>query len=412
MVVGAIMASLSLAVTQIIRLMSRGSKKMQQDFDSNSIYVEARTVLSNKQNCTDSLQGLTVSTTPFSYSASAPTRSLKKNIAGTTKDFLTVADTIGTPTQLWVKDIILTGYYVDATSTFSATEFNTYTFFDVVSGTNVTRRSGKVELALHFSKVNLTATPEQQKLAQESSFGSLDVVRRIYIDVVTDTSDVIQECFGSSDEYVSAACGALGGRVDSDGFCKNVILRNNNTMATFPGFLNSQNYTFQTEGSAKIMPDPLNPAGSGQGSVGIGKEPNNVTASNLDVAGSIGVGTQASSGVGSIQISGGLGVGTAQTNAGSISATGNVDITGGLGVGTTAPGAGNITASGNITATGTVTGSIICGAAGCATRFGRQQCPAQQNMVGIYDGQIACAADTSLGPNHHAHPGWIDATYY
>ncbi len=410
MVAAGMVGVVSLAVTQLMQNMSKGSKKLQQDSEVSSIEQRIAQNMRKQSNCTASLRG-----TALAFGASIPitdlymvkptwVRSNAGDVAANKNVFAHAS--LVDPTSIYgaggsrvrLAEMSIAGFHNggpmgDLGSYDGASIQQTYTFAGdggaTDGGANTVRNQGDIVLRVSFQRsvsVNVAAGNTAQEVSdahKAKSYGAETTVKFIPLRVVTNGAGIIQECYGDNSNYVEASCDSLDGTIDS-GDCKNLKVKN--VAADAAGA------ALTVEGNLQVDPDPSNPAhASDKGSVGIGLAANTGTTSNLDVAGSVGIGTASTGTSGDLNVNRSVGIGVgangtagdlgvnnsvgvgmpANGTAGDVSinndvfighnatVTNNVNIQNSLGVGTTAPGtpgAGHFTNSvavGSTTPSGT-----------------------------------------------------------
>ncbi|MCP4912750.1 MAG: type II secretion system protein [Oligoflexia bacterium] len=237
MVAAGLLGVVSLGVMQVMQNISRGSKKLEQDQEKSNIRATLTNIFRNKANCDAALGGLTIAPQPLG--TNIPNGRIKTNPAAATT-FMELGTEFGSGTKgaQVVTELKIFGYRtgpgVDDNS-IAVGAFNQYQYTDG-AGNLQTRRRGTIEVRVRLQKGHANSDADA---AKRGSFGSATSLIRLDVDVVADTANVIESCFGSSDEYASAACNAMGGSLATDGSCRNIVIQNDTSLVP-PGNIAAQ----------------------------------------------------------------------------------------------------------------------------------------------------------------------------
>lgn len=254
MVAAGLLGVLSVAVTQIMGNINRGTKKVRQDFEVNSFKNRISTLMLSQEVCSATLSGLEVTDAPGGTAVPF----IKKLPADTIGDAVFKPnDVVGEAGSAFtIQNMNIVGYCNEADGTaFSqngcGADVNLYgavNYIDV-NGDPVTQRSGVVSLRINLRKSNKQGglTEEQKDAIKKSSFGGLNTVTSIKLNVITDVNNEIIKCFGDKLDYAQAACSAMGGTYFKDeGLCRNFVFRNDRSIESEvvdnPDKGNSQGY--------------------------------------------------------------------------------------------------------------------------------------------------------------------------
>ena len=388
MVAAGMLGVLSLGVMQVMKNMQRGSKRMKQDYEAQTIVAEVQKTLADRNACSASLGGLALTDTNFTP---IPSNNLKDS---DDKVILAVDQVFGSQTLLTVKEISYRGFYnPDFTAPGDKYQLSNTALFTDIPGyswdhdSNLTTppeqtdvKRGVIHLQVVFEKGN---TVLGTRNIEKNSIGGKRLTRRFPITVLIDNANNILECFGDQDMYADAACASLGGDFTlSDGKCKNIKVEDselntgdnfgiaaiNTTPTSGNGNIRAENGIFvgttdldkapaagviHTENGATIGYDNSVDSGNfdfssnpGQGNLRV---LNGSTFMGLGAAPlGVGVGVAAPTGAGNVQINNALGVGAAPpTNPG------EALINNSLGVGAAPPSAAGTAKFNNSIAVGT-----------------------------------------------------------
>ncbi len=259
MVAAGLLGVLSVAVTQIMSNINRGTKKVRQDFEANSFKNRLATLMLSEDNCTETLGGLAVDAAP-----GTPVLAGIKKVGAVNPTF-NIDDQIGNAGEaLTIRDIRIFGYcndtnpatYTNHTCGADGVSFDTFSYVDG-NGVPQTRRRGEISLVVNLRKSGRTGalTAEQQDAIQKSSFGALEMRTSIKLNVVTTTAGVIEKCFGDRLDYAQATCVSMGGTFfEDDGTCRNFVMKNRNTLpsAAFDAPANAQQYSLNIDGPTRF----------------------------------------------------------------------------------------------------------------------------------------------------------------
>tara|TARA_R110002072_G_scaffold534_2_gene3528 strand:+ start:66175 stop:68412 length:2238 start_codon:yes stop_codon:yes gene_type:complete len=224
MVAAGLLGVVSLGVMQVMQNISKGSKKMEQDAEKSSVSLTLNSVLKNQDNCAAWLGGLTVTTagTAIPEIRTTPTAATP---------FMTVGTVYGQGTKAAqrVTALQLFGFKTGAGVADNSIAPAGYTQYQYTDGAGLqTRRRGTVEVRVTLNKGHAGASADG---VARSSFGGAQSVIRMNLEVVTTTANVIESCFGDSDQFSTAACNALGGSLANDGTCRNIVIQNDSSRA-------------------------------------------------------------------------------------------------------------------------------------------------------------------------------------
>jgi len=314
MVAAGMLGVVSLAVTQLMSNMSKGSKKLQQDAEVYGIEQRINQSMRKQSNCTASFRGENLSAAfsdvvDLDLARPAWSRSAAGDVAANKNPFAVAGTVYGAGgSRVEVENIAIAGFYdgdgpaVAGSYSLTANRQQQYTFLAdgnaTDAGANTTRNMGEAVIRVTFRKQIDRAGGDAQAREDHNkkTFGAETIIKYIPIRVVTNGANVIQECYGDTSNFTEASCDTIDGTIDGDGDCKNVTIRN--------VIANTNDPAVTVEGNLVISPDPTNLAthDSDKGSVGIGLAPNVGSASNVDIAGSVGIGTPSSGTAGDLNV--------------------------------------------------------------------------------------------------------------
>jgi len=215
MVVAGMVAGLSLAIMQMTSNANKAVKKMSQDTEVLQLVSDVQFAMRDKAKCGDTLNGKIV-TDAVSAGGSPP-----QSVLGTT-----VASVIKNITPPLTAASVGTEYGKRTPGAFTVTDIRLQCplagcVWTALAAPAVNKSDGAALLRIYITKGHLNSSAEIQKT---TSLGSLTYVRDVIISKVTvnSTTQAVLECFSDDDSYVQAACTALGGLIDTDGYCKGI----------------------------------------------------------------------------------------------------------------------------------------------------------------------------------------------
>jgi prepilin-type N-terminal cleavage/methylation domain-containing protein len=253
MVAAGLVGVLSVALVNIMGNLGKTSKKMQQDAELIQLKLYAARLLNKETACTRSFGGLTLSSAGTNVPAIFPN--------ATQPALFSAGTTLGQAASVMeIQSIDIRGWQDTATPpTFDIADAGRYTQWGV--GANL-RRRGTARVAIMVEK-GRAAVADAQK--QKSSYGNVVVPVYFNLQVVVNSANVIQSCYGDQSEYVAAACDAVGGRIDDLGRCVEYEANNHNAAPGEPAFTVNGTAGAGTEvGSTANVPLEINGGDAGQ----------------------------------------------------------------------------------------------------------------------------------------------------
>ncbi|PIK14038.1 hypothetical protein [Halobacteriovorax sp. JY17] len=310
----------SLGVTQLMGNMTKGQRKLTQDSTVSSVTQRAEMLLRREHNCSANLRGLSVDSGSWTNlpnlvrATNNWSRSNGDDTPGNKVEVL-ASDTLygGASGSVRLKSIDFRGYYQSGSTIYGddASYGNgaesSYTFDGDTKatdgGANTQRQIGSVVYRLTFERLGRGrdgTDAEAQEDFNKRSFGSETTVKFIESRVIANGLRVIQSCYGDNENFVEASCDTLDGTIEN-GDCKGITVKS---------IISNTAPAVTVSGNLSIEPD--NSGGpADRGSVGIGAAINETSQSNLDVAGSVGVGMGSTGNPGDVSLQNSLGVGVA-----------------------------------------------------------------------------------------------------
>lgn len=220
MVAAGMLGVVSLGVMRLTSNMSKSSKKLYQEAESQDLRNRIKGLLSSQSAgigtgtsaCFNTLNGLTLSAAGATFN---DIRDKDNNVVMSDGDIIGA----GTPGALTITDIRIRGFATAPSNprTYSTTSPLRTTFVDA---TPTTLHQGPIDLQIQVRKTSNASLTDAQ--IQANTLGGATKTILIPLNVVTDTSFVVQDCFGNQNEYISAACAALGGSIDGNGRCTEI----------------------------------------------------------------------------------------------------------------------------------------------------------------------------------------------
>ncbi|WP_417335291.1 PulJ/GspJ family protein [Halobacteriovorax marinus] len=324
----------SLGVMQLMSNMSKGQKKLEQDSNVTSVALRAEQVLRRENNCSATLRGRNLTSGAWqsiddimrardTWERSNAGDTAAQKVAALSRDNVYG----GSKDRVRLSEISFRGFYDTsstsyASGTYSNTPESTYEFIGDTGatdgGADTDRRRGFTVVRLEFQRqvTNRGATDDEiQEQFAKKSFGLEKSYKYIQFEVITNGAGVIQSCYADNQNFVESSCDTLDGMMEN-GDCKNLTIRNRIGLGA---------PAVTVEGNMQVNPDISD---GDAGSIGIGLVPNAASNSNLDVAGSAGIGVASTGTAGDLSVSNSIGVGMLPVsgNPGNISAGRSVGI--------------------------------------------------------------------------------------
>ena len=220
MVAAGMLGVVSLGVMRLTTNMSKSSKKLYQEAESQDLRNRLKGLLSStsaglgttQTACQNTFAGLTIS------DAGAVITDIKDK---DDNDVMSVGDTIaiGTPGALRITSIRLRGFSTAPSNprTYSVTSPLRNPFNDPAGAQMY---QGGVDLEVQVRKTSNAALTDDQVASK--TLGGITKTILVPLNVVTNATYDFQDCFGNQDEYITATCTALGGLLDGNGRCTEV----------------------------------------------------------------------------------------------------------------------------------------------------------------------------------------------
>lgn len=228
LVAAGILGVISLGVMEISKQGAKSNKRITQEMVVNDVVSNVKNILRTKSGCDATFHGVNIGPLVPASAANTPISiaSIKDTVGGSTRDVLTVGR-----------------------------EYNFGGEFNV--------GAAKKEGALRLSRIQVAndlraAAPANsyevrlffESKQQDASDGTPYEIRRVvYVNLIDDGNNLLSltgvnppdSCYSSDDFYVDQICGnnpyGLGGTIDtSDGFCKDIYVRQRDSAAPFTSF--------------------------------------------------------------------------------------------------------------------------------------------------------------------------------
>ena len=209
-VAGAMMGVISLGVMQLTQNANKTSKAVGQQIEMLDLQVSLKRALSNQAGCTASLAGVNVG-------GAGPN-------LGTGVDINNIFRADGVTTA-----ITRNQRYGFGSGAVIVTDIEAIRWLDSGQPAINNRRFGSVQVAFEVTKGNASASDASHAT---SSYGTRRVVK--FSDVISvsidDGTNQITSCYQDQNQFVTAACNAMGGQFNTlRGLCENIQIQNSST---------------------------------------------------------------------------------------------------------------------------------------------------------------------------------------
>lgn len=323
----------SLGVMQLMTNMTKGQKKLEQDSNVSSISIRAEQTVRRENNCSATLRGQSIAggwtnLNQISRATDNWRRSNAADIAANKVAAFSINNVYGSAKDRVRLSGISYRAFHDSTTTNMSDDGNytlaaesTYNFVGDVAatdgGANTVRRRGMAVFRLEFERQvsNRGTDAEAADQFAKKSFGSETTFKYIPVEIIANGAGIIQSCYSNTENFVESSCDTLDGTLEN-GDCKNLTVKN---------LIGQALPALSVEGNLQVRPDITD---GDVGSIGVGLDPNVGSNSNVDIAGSVGVGQASTGTIGDLSVANSVGIGMAPT-----SNAGDLGVAGGVGVG-------------------------------------------------------------------------------
>ncbi|RZF22812.1 hypothetical protein DAY19_03300 [Halobacteriovorax vibrionivorans] len=205
MVAAGLLGVLSVAVVNIMGNINKTSKRASQVFNVQQEKQRISRFLSDKDSCQQTLNGVNFGPQPNFTTTDTLTEIRDKD----GNAVISVGDELGSQADIITVDSMQIMKDADSTPD------------DFPASGGVTHYKFEATMAVIFLKGRAGADAD---VVKRSSYGGATIPARFKVTVITNAAGDLQSCHGAQDEYIDAACVALGGHLDINGDCAEVRL--------------------------------------------------------------------------------------------------------------------------------------------------------------------------------------------